>query len=338
MTDYTFTKVKRRHVPVTERECAECHEVKRIPSNRKICFACRRFKVLVNNETVRPPDYPDVNVANYKEPMEKVAEGFGYYGALTETNDGEHVQCHLCGYFFKALGSHVVHKHQLKPRDYKIKFGLRIKDGMLSPVARKEAQVHYNKFARKTPEEYRAMFEKARAARKVKPGRSIHKGLYAPQTRNEKGICREQTLAKIHALARSNDGRVTWPMFRREYGDQSSVIYTWFGGWNKALEIAGLDTYYERLDIDRKKKRPHAEESVRHFYEENGRTPQCSDFQSVDYLPTRGYIRKEYGTINNLRSVAGVPLLVRKGRGGGFVEYLPSNIEPIRRKIEVRYA
>lgn len=46
----------------------------------------------------------------------------GGIGILAD--DGEKVQCHICGKWFRCLGMHVNRKHELNGEEYKERFGL----------------------------------------------------------------------------------------------------------------------------------------------------------------------------------------------------------------------
>jgi len=73
-------------------------------------------------------------------------------------------------------------------------------------------QTTYNKYARKTPEEFAEMSRKGREKIQAE-GIKIGGHGWNAQTRNEKGMCREQTLAKLHELAREMDGKPTQNAF-----------------------------------------------------------------------------------------------------------------------------
>jgi len=62
----------------------------------------------------------------------------GERGVLAISLDGEQVQCHICGRWFKHLGIHVVNGHQWSCADYREEFGLNRSTGLVAPeTARK---------------------------------------------------------------------------------------------------------------------------------------------------------------------------------------------------------
>lgn len=98
--------------------CDNCHHERKIPENRKVCGGCRKIiGKAKRHDGVLPPTYEDTVVSPFKEPMQKVDGGFGYYGAVTESKDGEYIQCHICGYFFPRLSAHIT-KHKINARDH----------------------------------------------------------------------------------------------------------------------------------------------------------------------------------------------------------------------------
>jgi hypothetical protein len=255
--------------------------------------------------------------------MQKVEDGFGYYGAITETNDGDHIQCHICGYYYGNLGAHVRFKHGINPRDYKITHGLRIKDGLLSPTKRREAQERYEKYTRKSPEEMKEMSLKGAA---VKKSRGVKSGgdQWTAQTRNEKGLCREQTIAKLQHLAATNNGVVTQVMTEKEYGyGFRYVIDTWFGSWTNGLKAAGLPTDQERIQAAKQERQAQAITAIQAFYEREGRSPLHSDFKADPELVSPWVITKLFGSLNRARVAAEVPAIMYVGRS--WIEVWPGD-------------
>lgn len=57
-------------------------------------------------------------------------------GTLITDDDGERVQCHLCGTFWRNLGLHARHTHHLDPDTYREQFGLNRGQPLASPGLR----------------------------------------------------------------------------------------------------------------------------------------------------------------------------------------------------------
>lgn len=295
--------------------CIQCGRQRKVGETRQVCDTCRSLNARVAKGEVRAPDYTEVTVATYKQPMQTVEGGFGYYGAITQTNDGGQIQCHICGYYFGNLGTHVAFKHKMSVRDYKIKYGLRIMDGLLSPTAKLGYQERYNLYARKTSEEFAAMSRLAQAAQKAK-GYIAGGDMWTAQTRNEKGMCKEQTMAKIKHIGELMDGMPTEAAFLREYGSgQKDVVKHWFGSWNNALEEAGLVNYHDARKAIRERRISALLDNMVAFFDRENRTPLWSDFKSSDTLPDPKTVLSYFGNMNNARRAAGVPeLLYEKGK------------------------
>ncbi len=68
---------------------------------------------------------------------------FGEIGVLAD--DGEKVQCHLCGKWFSHLGNHALYKHKIAPDDYRAVYGLNRTTGLISNKLREVLHNHGNK-------------------------------------------------------------------------------------------------------------------------------------------------------------------------------------------------
>lgn len=295
-----------------KRICTQCKEEREFQSNNAVCVKCWRLNKWIKEGKVRPPEYPDTTVARFKEPMEPVENGHGFIGAITETTDGEHIQCHICGYFYAKLSAHV-RSHGISSRDYKIKFGLRIRAGLQAPKELQRAQDTYNNFARVLERARQRGTAAAKKRRKEKGEWAKGGDTWLPQLRNERGNCKEQTLARIRSLAASNGGVARYNDYEKEYGNTGTVKY-WFGSWSKAVAAAGLQTNNERLAVTRQAFVSGALESMSNFFEQHGRTPQTADFKANETLPSYQYLTRNFGSLNNARQAAGIPRLIRKGR------------------------
>lgn len=76
-------------------------------------------------------------LVNYKEPLLKVEDGFGYVGAILTTIDGEKIQCHICGSLFSALGPHLYKTHETNVSEYKERFELARETALVSEKYRR---------------------------------------------------------------------------------------------------------------------------------------------------------------------------------------------------------
>jgi len=302
--------------------CPQCKNKRAIAEGRKICWSCRRFNSDINLGRILTPDYKDVETSPFKEPMLKVKGGYGYYGAVTTTKDGKFIQCHICGYYFKHLTRHVMYRHEVAGREYKLTHGLRIRDGLLSPVAKEEAIQRFNKVREKfgTRESNR----KAHAASKAKreAGLKVGGDMWTSITRNERALCKDQLLAKIQQVARANEGIVTVRLMSKEFGrEYRDTIKTQFGSWPKALKEAGVYDYTEK----RRRENTHfmfdAISKIKAFYKEHGHPPYTADFNVDPDLPSQSKVSKHFGTLNNARRLARVPEVIYVGNHWEEVMY-----------------
>lgn len=74
---------------------------------------------------------------NYKEPLKPVESenGYGYYGVLLATKNGEKIQCHVCGELYSSLSMHI-RNHGYTGKEYKNKFGLSSRTALVSDQQR----------------------------------------------------------------------------------------------------------------------------------------------------------------------------------------------------------
>jgi hypothetical protein len=157
----------------------------------------------------------------------------------------------------------------------------------------------------------------SRKAQQVIKEKGIKRGgdNWSKQTRNEKGMCKDQTAAKIKAVADMMGGAPTQAEFLRQFGQgQADVVSHWWGSWREALRELGYTHTSEKRLATRENRQLRAIKAMNVFYETEGRTPQWSDFNSVDYLPGGKLTQRLFGTLNEARHAAGVPVLVRHGR------------------------
>lgn len=305
------------------KECAVCGKERKIEKSRTACYSCRlMISKAKRHDGVLPPDYKHTTVAKYKEPMEKVEGGHGYFGAVTESKDGNFLQCHICGYFFENLSSHI-QKHGISHKQYKTQFGLRISDGLVGKRVRANFQDSFNQLVRATGATKSEFGKQASIKARVavekagyKPGGNMWRAI----TRNERGNCRAQTLVKIQSLAAENGGFINAEMFYRAYGTgQKSVIKTHFGNFDAALKEASIDTRHQQRLTRHQLSEERAIKQLKAYYKKHGRTPQWADLlgkrTAETKLPSVNYIKDHFRTINNYRYLAGVPLLVNTGNG-----------------------
>jgi len=69
---------------------------------------------------------------------------FGERGVLA--TDGEKIQCHICGKWFRAIGPHAAQKHAMSADEYREEFGFNRSTGLVSTASR--AKYRFNAIER----------------------------------------------------------------------------------------------------------------------------------------------------------------------------------------------
>lgn len=250
-----------------------------------------------------------LTIKNYKEPLAEIPkkEGFGFWGTLLVTTDGESVQCHICGKLFSNLAGHITHGHQMKVADYKEKYKLARKTALVSESERmrlKEGMLEMLK--NMTPAQKRKQIE---GMKKFARERAFNKFTIRLETKNKRGTCPDQLLDKIKEVARKLGKTPTSKEFIRECGTQryKHLIFKTFGSWNKAIEMIGLNQEPARNALGKRPKWSDEEliEYLIDFTATNKKLPTQSDFDRGLLPDYQTYIRR-FGGISKAREKAGL--------------------------------
>ncbi len=76
----------------------------------------------------------DVIPVQKSEPPYIPSGHYGFMGVILCDTSSDRVQCHLCGLWFKSIGGrHILLKHDMTHREYKKRFGLYMKEPLMSP-------------------------------------------------------------------------------------------------------------------------------------------------------------------------------------------------------------
>lgn len=251
----------------------------------------------------------ELDYLNYKEPLQKVTDGYGYLGALGQTKDGSKVQCHICGELYYNLGAHIFNTHQMKAREYREKFQL----GLRTPLCSDQASREYKERAlklwnSKSPEEQEhqknLMREAAAQAVRIGHTRSL-------EEKNRHGMCPDQLLEKIRLVADKLQKNPTAEDFRSEYSRRylDSITRT-FGSWNQAKAQLGLSpcksgTRFPHNKGTCKFTKEELLAYLRNHYERFGKPPTASDWNRY-YFPDYHIYLKQFGSIKNARKEANI--------------------------------
>lgn len=193
---------------------------------------------MVDSRTsVLPPTTPSI-IQGYKEPLRPVDKGFGYMGVVTYTKEKTHTQCHICGYFFKSLGQHILKEHKIPAKAYKKKYGLNVNKSLVAPNAR---EPYFKQWEKLTPKEKKAKMEKMKqASMTARQSKSWSKSPKNLEDLNVDGRCPDQLLDKIICLQKVLGDVPTSKQFARHYKGYIHSVEDTFGSWNEALKILNL--------------------------------------------------------------------------------------------------
>lgn len=262
-----------------------------------------------------------LTLKNYKEPLRPVENGFGYYGAILVTLDGEGIQCHICGEIKQSLAGHIWGKHKIKAKPYKKKFFLAYDTALVSENHRKKLQQNqidwWNSLNEEQQEFYR---EKSRLAIEAMNGKRVAHGQKIKlETKNKRGTCPDQLLAKILEAKTFYKRTPTQQEFVEFCGTQryKHLIYTTFGSWKKAVEMAGLELAKGKSSVPKKKQYSREEllEYIVVFYKKHKRPPTESDCRR-GLLPGGDVYRRRFGSLPKAKAEAGIVEKKRHGHGG----------------------
>ncbi len=251
-----------------------------------------------------------LTLKHYKLPLLPIPTGlgFGYYGALSVTTDGDKVQCHLCGKLYESLALHIYGHHNMRVAEYREKFNLSRSTALVSEKERerlKEATLTWLKSLSK--EQKRKMQEKAtravRAWKKENPNRAWRIRL---ETKNKRGTCPDQLLAKITEIKEKLGYVPSLKEFVKECGTEryKHLIFTTFGSWANALSML---KYEQKENTSQMPKYTDEEllEYLVNFAKTNGRVPTCSDSKR-DFLPSKDTYRVRFGSFERAKELAGL--------------------------------
>lgn len=256
--------------------------------------------------------FEELTLMNYKEPLTPVRGGYGYYGAITGTLDSQFIQCHICGKLFVNLGFHIAHAHKMKGREYKDQFGLAYSTALLSEAERERTKTRTIEWLRNMTDEERERFkDKSKEALRKWRLEHIDGPRVQPEiqleTKNKRGTCPDQLLAKIIEVSESVGHTPSKAEFISECGTQRYIhlIYKVFGSWKEALEILGMEQKPHGKGGYRRYEDDELLEYLRQFAEANHKVPTHTDFKR-GLLPGYKVYTRRFGSIEEARVQAGV--------------------------------
>lgn len=251
----------------------------------------------------------ELSYLNYKEPLKKVEQGFGYLGTLAQTVDGELVQCHICGELCQNLGAHVFGKHRIKAKEYREQFQLGrttpLCSDKFSEAAKQRAADVWAALDASQQEKRREMMREAQK-KTVRVGNPV-----SLEALNKKRMCPDQLIDLIQQLNDKLSHSPTHAEFVTEYGGKyvGAIVRT-FGSWNGAKKMAGLAPCRSGSEFPHNRAHYTNEmllDFLRSAYKEKGQIPTYSDWKK-GFLPSYHLYKHRFGGIAKARELAGITL------------------------------
>lgn len=248
----------------------------------------------------------------YKEPLRKLEEGFGYYGALTFSINSK-IQCHVCGELFDNLSFHVPPAHGLKIDEYRNKFGIAKNSKLVSEAFREARKRHMLEMLFKMTPEQRAerkrkFLKNAARANKRRGPSTRGKSNLSPEQVNVRGICPDQLISLINEVNEKLGHVPSQKEFMDFYQTQRFMppIRRTFGSWKKAVLAAGLHPKVRSQGARMRYSDQELLDALTRFYEENEIIPTRSDI-GRGYLPNWNVYIRRFGSMPKARKLAGIP-------------------------------
>jgi hypothetical protein len=173
-------------------------------------------------------------IGTAKRPLMQNEEGYGFQGVLLQDEKHEKVQCSGCGeWFAKITPRHLQSCCALSIPEYKVKFGLKSSQGLISDSLSRKLSELSIKHGNLKPENldgkrYRSRGQTRRTCR---------------QTENLYATCPEQLKQALYEFIKSNH---YLPTQRNRGSALYKTLVRRYGNFSKALEAHGLPSYHRR--------------------------------------------------------------------------------------------
>ena len=177
----------------------------------------------------------EVLVPNYKEPILPVNHGgFGWYGLMAYNEQGQ-LMCHECGEFRHGLYKHI-RKHNLNPKEYKLKYGLLQKHKLASSAL----SLRLHDALKNNPELVKRNYERFMRIRKLGELQTENDGMKSIEFQNRYDTCPAQLLRWLSDAAKVYGLDVTCNEAETIRSGLSKLLRERFGSFNKAKQIVRL--------------------------------------------------------------------------------------------------
>jgi sulfur relay (sulfurtransferase) DsrC/TusE family protein len=173
-----------------------------------------------------------VTFYNYKEPLMKFDNGYGYVGALVFDSETEKVQCHLCGDWLGQLPHHLHREHNMSASAYKDKVGLLQSTALISESMR--AKLIASGLDKRL-QNLRAGGKKTEE-QKEKIRQTLIENGNKPENMNKLGTCPAQLIDRLKKVYEREGENF---LFKKHIGFDKTIIKT-YGSVEEACRIAGI--------------------------------------------------------------------------------------------------
>lgn len=253
-----------------------------------------------------------LTLKHYKEPLLAIpkSKGYGYYGAISVTINGEKMQCHICGKLYFNVASHARQAHKTSPKDYRERFKLQYTTSLISEVERDRMKQTALKYFVSIPAKERVEMRR-KAMIGLKKWRKSHIRNQPKETlesKNKKGTCPDQLLAKIIEVSKKLGATPTLAQFIEQTGGQryKHLVFKVFGSWNEALKRAKLVREEKRPHIYKRYTTDELLDYLSLYYQENNRIPTATDCKR-GLIPEYGTYQRRFGSMVKARELANIP-------------------------------
>lgn len=259
----------------------------------------------------------DLVLGPYKEPLQKVEVGYGYFGAITLSKDGQSIQCHICGELRENLSMHL-RQHKISVKDYREKFGLSAGTALVSEAMRQRLKEQMFALREKMIADGRAgeLAEHLKKFQRARKGKKTGSRFLTPEQKNIRGVCPDQLIQLIrdaHEKYRRPFSYMEFETFHQTSRFYMPIRRT-FGNWTKAVKKAGLDAkgYEKNKGSAIKYSDEELLDFLSTFWLDTGKIPSATDCKR-GLLPTAETYMRRFGTMDEARRRAGIDPLTRGG-------------------------
>lgn len=255
-----------------------------------------------------------VTIKNYKEPLKDIPKkvGFGYYGTLLGSIDGETVQCHICGKMYGELQAHVRQTHRISADKYREKFDLTYQTSLISEAVRERRKNNMLLTLSKLTSDQKAYMKKMSLKGIKERVKNRKQPKIRLETKNKRGTCPDQLLAKIMEVKEQIGGVPSLKDFIKATGGQryKHLIFATFGSWNQALKMLKMKPKKNSGNkfnhgTYRKYTSDELLEYLANFVREHKKVPRKSDCKR-GLLPSMESFARRFGTFMEAKRQAGI--------------------------------